>query len=98
GPAGGRRGSFTTMFEGLRRSTKWIVLIVVITFVGTLVYVGGVNLWGGGSAGATAVVAEVNGEPLQAAQLSSQLAYRIDLLQAQGARVGGLTRDRKSVV
>lgn len=81
------------MFEALRRSTKWIVLIVVITFVGTLVYVGGVNLWGGGSAGATAVVAEVNGEPLQAAQLNSQLAYRIDLLQAQGARVGGLTRE-----
>lgn len=81
------------MFQALRRSTKWIVLVVVVTFVGTLFYVGGVNLFGGGSAVATAVVAEVNGEPLQAAQLNSQLAYRIDLLQAQGARVSGLTRE-----
>lgn len=81
------------MFQALRRSTKWIVLLVVVTFVGTLFYVGGVNLFGGGSAVATAVIAEVNGEPLQAAQLNSQLAYRIDLLQAQGARVSGLTRE-----
>jgi len=81
------------MFQALRRSTKWIVLVVVVTFVGTLLYVGGVNLFGGGSAVATAVIAEVNGEPLQAAQLNSQLAYRIDLLQAQGNRVSGLTRE-----
>ncbi|BAS28458.1 peptidylprolyl isomerase [Limnochorda pilosa] len=82
------------LFQSLRRSTKWIIVVVVVAFGGTLLYVGGMDLFAGSrSATVEASVAEVNGQPVRPEQLNSQVARRIELLQAQGARVTGLTRE-----
>lgn len=66
-------------FSNLRKQMRWVLIVLVIMFGGSLLYIGGPGFFGSGAEPEVfaQTVAEVNGQPITAAELQS--VYRNNL-------------------
>lgn len=66
-------------FTNLRKQMRWVLIVLVVMFGGSLLYIGGPGFFGSGAEQEVfaQTVAEVNGQPITAAELQS--VYRNNL-------------------
>ena len=74
----------------LRQKMKWIIIVVCVAFVATLLYVGGVGLFGGGQP--VQAVARVNGEVISAADVQQVYFQTVNLYRQFGQNVSPIQR------
>lgn len=86
------KGRDQVVFDTLRKQMKWIIIVVCVTFVLTLLYVGGVSLLGGGQP-AVQAVARVNGETIDELALQRAFLAQVNMYRQLGQNISRIQEE-----